>query len=160
MTSPCGLWTLPHHQSNTGTAVILLLPESPGRSWHPERPGHPLVAQDLATQRSARSRYESDAWESLQSLGSRERAGGDAYGSLTASRPERDSGWWRRTSQRSDPRARVTRVTPGNLSSHSGHVSARDATLGGRLRRRVRSGTRAGGAGPRNAVIRALALRE
>ena len=40
-----------------------------------------LVAQDLAAQRSARSRYESDAWDSLQSLGSRERAGGDAYGS-------------------------------------------------------------------------------
>jgi len=52
-----------------------------------------LVAQDLATQRSARSRYESDAWDSHQSLGSRERAGGDVCGSLTASRPERDSGW-------------------------------------------------------------------
>src|SRR6185503_18074427 len=40
-----------------------------------------LVAQDLATQRSARSRYASDAWDSHQLLGSRERAGGDAYGS-------------------------------------------------------------------------------
>ena len=168
MTSPCGLWTLPHHQSNTGTAVILLLPESPGRSWRPERPGHPPVAQDLATQRSARSRYESDAWESLQSLGSRERAGGDAYGSRGRRRLQvaygvasgAGLGPVGRTSQRSDPRARVTRVTPGNLTSHSGHVSAREATLAGRLRRRVRSGTRTGGVGPRNAAIRALALRE
>ena len=66
--------------------MILLLPESRCRSWHPS---------------------------------------------------DRGTRWWRRTSQRSDPRARVTRVTPGILTSHSGHVSAREATFAGRLGRRA-----------------------
>jgi hypothetical protein len=39
-------------------------------------------------QRSARSRYESDAWDSRQSLGSRERAGGDACGIEPGARDE------------------------------------------------------------------------
>jgi hypothetical protein len=52
-----------------------------------------VSAREATLAGHARLRYESDAWESHQSLGSRECAGGDARGSLTASRPERDSGW-------------------------------------------------------------------
>src|SRR6185369_3883181 len=149
MTSPCGLWSLPHHQSNTGTAVILLLPESRCRSWHPERPGHPLVAQDLATQRSARSRYESDAWESLQSLGSRERAGGDAYGSRGRRRLRvaygvasgaglglvaQDLAAQRSARSRYENDAWESLQSLGSRERAGGdaHVSAREATLTGR----------------------------
>lgn len=53
---------------------------------------------------------------------------------------EEEIGCRARSPGRSDPRAHVTRVTPGSLTSRSGHVSARDATLAGHLRRRGRSG--------------------